>query len=210
MAREVPLDWSSRRRVWEAMSELFLDTEVRWSFPWVARALLESPYNEEELERIWRFEAVPEFRSNVLMVAGEWAALPFDEARMKRRASRSPSLWARCIPVWPGWLNAQWNEVMALCDRLRPYPAAEREAITLAWRALAEIYLEPPGEDTWTRERAEQSLREGAIDAPTLSRSFAEDIRPIYRRLLIDDERRAESERAASVQRAIDRAVGAT
>ena len=43
-----------RRLVWEALSELFLDTETRWYLSQVALALVRSRYTADELERILR------------------------------------------------------------------------------------------------------------------------------------------------------------
>ena len=49
-----------RKPVWEAMSDLFLDTETRWSVPYVARRCAESGSDDEELERIFWGEVFPE------------------------------------------------------------------------------------------------------------------------------------------------------
>jgi hypothetical protein len=86
-------DLDNRRRVWEALSDLYLDTDTSLSRQWRANILAACPYSLQELERILIEEVHPVCRSNLLCLAGEWAG--FDqqwlEARILRRSrSRSP------------------------------------------------------------------------------------------------------------------------
>ena len=69
----------SRRPVWEALSELFLDTELdETDFQRIAMCLAESPYGIGELEDILRFEVLPKLKWNLMCVAGEWAGFDRD------------------------------------------------------------------------------------------------------------------------------------
>ena len=77
-----PEDIVRRRPVWAAMSDMFLDTEVRWDVPFVARRCAESGYDDETLERIFWVEVFPEAIGNMLQVAGECAGLTLDEAAL--------------------------------------------------------------------------------------------------------------------------------
>lgn len=61
-----------RRRLWIALSELFLDTEVRWCFPWVAQQALELEYSWPEVESILYMEVAPVVSHNLFDVAGDW------------------------------------------------------------------------------------------------------------------------------------------
>jgi len=45
-------DLENRRRAWEALSDLYLDTDTSLSRPWRAEILASLPYSLEELEQI--------------------------------------------------------------------------------------------------------------------------------------------------------------
>lgn len=66
-------DLSARRPVWEALSDLFLDTDPSASRQWRAEQLAASPYTLEQLELILVDEVYPVCKYNLLSVAGEWA-----------------------------------------------------------------------------------------------------------------------------------------
>lgn len=87
-----------RRPVWEALSDLFLDTDVSLARQWRVDILAASPYVEGELEFILIDEVYPVCKYNLLSVAGEWAG--FDpqwlESRILQRAS---SRW-RAFHSW--------------------------------------------------------------------------------------------------------------
>ena len=86
-------DLENRRRAWEALSDLYLDTDTSLSRQWRAAILAASPYSLEELEQILVEEIHPACRSNLLCVAGEWAGFDMEwlEQRILRRVrSRSP------------------------------------------------------------------------------------------------------------------------
>ncbi len=195
-------DWSSRRRVWAALSEVFLDTETRWAFPAVALTLLESPFSSAEQERIWRYEAVPEFRGNVLTMFGEWAALPLDEVSLRRRARTAPTLWTRWWSTAPRWLTAQWRGIVALRERLAARPVVSRPAYADAWSTFSKVYLDDrPSADALTAHA--DALRVTGLAPEALGSTFERDFRPVYRDLLIEDERLSEAQRADHVHRAI-------
>lgn len=62
-----------RRRVWEAMSELYLDTDVDVEvLARVAEELARSPYSLPELQRILRHEVHPVLVQNLGTVAPVW------------------------------------------------------------------------------------------------------------------------------------------
>ena len=76
-------DIESRRPVWQALSDLFLDTDTSLSREWRVRELSKSPYSIEELEEILVTEVYPACRGNLLSIAGEWTG--FDMARLERK-----------------------------------------------------------------------------------------------------------------------------
>jgi hypothetical protein len=80
-----------RRPVWDALSTLFLDTDVSLDLEHRAAVLTASPYSIAELERILSDEVFPICSWNLLSVAGVWTG--FDQgwledqilSHMKRR-----------------------------------------------------------------------------------------------------------------------------
>jgi len=70
----VPVTEPRRLKVWQALSELFLDTEIdHRTFAYVAKAILDSEYSPEEIQTMLWGEVFPVLESNLRSVAGEWA-----------------------------------------------------------------------------------------------------------------------------------------
>ena len=65
-------DLEYRRPVWEALSDLFLDTDNSFTHPGRIAGLVASPYSLDELERILIDEVYPVCGSNLFSIAGEW------------------------------------------------------------------------------------------------------------------------------------------
>jgi hypothetical protein len=82
-------DIENRSPVWQALSDLFLDTDTSLSRDWRTRELARSPYSLEELEEILITEVYPACRANLFSVAGEWAGFDMQwlEGRIRRRAN---------------------------------------------------------------------------------------------------------------------------
>jgi len=126
----------ARRAVWIAMSDLFLDTDVRLFYVNVARVCAESPFSQQELERIFREEVAPVVSPNLLSVAGVWDA--FDEEWLVNAIStRKPRM---------GWLDFlsmnDYHSVALLIERLRALPPEARADRMAAWNALAPLFLD--------------------------------------------------------------------
>jgi len=65
-----------RRPVWEAMSDLFLDTELtEGCYRWIARRVVESGYSPAEIRAILWDEVYPVAESNLRHPAGAWAGI---------------------------------------------------------------------------------------------------------------------------------------
>jgi hypothetical protein len=79
-------DLAARQPVWEALSEMFLDTDVSVSRQWRTDQLAASPYSLEQLEFILVDEVYPVCKYNLLSVAGEWAG--FDQEMLQSRILR--------------------------------------------------------------------------------------------------------------------------
>lgn len=94
-------DLVNRRPVWEALSALFLDTELDTDVRRrLVRVLASSVYTLDELESILYDEVYPVLIGNLWCMAGEWNGFDLDwlETRLLERLAR-PKWWPR-IPRW--------------------------------------------------------------------------------------------------------------
>jgi len=67
----------NRLKIWQALSELFLDTEVEdATFARIARVVLETGYSAQEVRNILWNEVFPVLEANLRSMAGEWAGWP--------------------------------------------------------------------------------------------------------------------------------------
>lgn len=128
---------SERRDLWIALSDLFLDTDVRLSYPYVARVAAETPYSMDELEAIYRNEVAPIVEDNLLEVAGEWAMFP-EEWLVSAIAARG----AEPYVMLTGAIH-DWQAVAHLTQRLRAMPPEERMARTQLWDRLKLLFMDP-------------------------------------------------------------------
>jgi hypothetical protein len=95
MSASVPFssrELEQRRPVWDALSTLYLDTDVTLLRAYRARILAASPFSLEELEAILIDEVYPVCWANLLSIPGEWAG--FDAAWLESRiVERLTSPW---------------------------------------------------------------------------------------------------------------------
>jgi hypothetical protein len=89
-------DLKNRAPVWQALSELFLDTSLDLADrDRIAAVLAASPYSTTELDEILLWEVYPVCWSNLFSIAGEWSE--FDPEWLQKRILHGPSLLRR---VW--------------------------------------------------------------------------------------------------------------
>lgn len=79
-------DLAARQPVWEALADLFLDTDTSMSRAWRVGQLLDSPYSLAQIEFILVEEVYPVCKYNLMSVAGEWAG--FDPDWLRERILR--------------------------------------------------------------------------------------------------------------------------
>lgn len=182
---------AARRPVWDALSELFLDTEVRVSVPWVATACARSPYGLEVLDGIFWREVFPLAIDNLLQVAGEWAGLALDEGALVRRAEGAAGPSPRRF--LSGWMvEAEWRAVQALVARLREEPPGRWPPLQRFWGLCCRQYLDLPAAGP---RPAELEGLEG-LDLLMEWRAFE----PVARGMLLKGERETAAARAAAVE----------
>jgi hypothetical protein len=122
-----------RVRVWSALSELYLDTEVGDLVPGIAATLAASPYGERELREILADEVGPVVWVNMLSVAGVWTG--FDEKWLTREILARGRGFVRRVPVLrevPRFLVTfmvlrDWHAVARRVRELRESSAAPHE-----------------------------------------------------------------------------------
>jgi hypothetical protein len=94
-------DLERRRPVWEAMSELFLDTQLgAKDHQRIANVLATSGYSARELDRILWQELCPVLAANLRSPAGEWAG--FDMQHAEREIVNHP---AGALRRWRSYLG---------------------------------------------------------------------------------------------------------
>lgn len=129
---------AARRPVWIALSELFLDTDVRIWYVNILRALAASPYTEEQLRFILDNEVAPVLEGNLLSVAGEWAG--FDESWLVG-AIAERCCKRRLTPALVN-LDEDWRALTLLLRTLRALPEAERPKRLDGWSVLLPLFLD--------------------------------------------------------------------
>ncbi|MDP2269427.1 MAG: hypothetical protein Q8N23_25120 [Archangium sp.] len=175
-------DLLRRRPVWEAMSDLFLDTETRWSVPHVARRCAASGHDDEALERIFWAEVFPEAIHNLLDIAGEWALLKLDEQALINRANHGSIPWLT-RRAHGGLVQASWLATRQVTAWLRELSPEERETRVRALDLLGRRYFEDP---------ARESLVASPIRMKEVMGVAREEwvrYEPVCRAMLMGDER---------------------
>jgi hypothetical protein len=113
----------SRRPLWAALSNLFLDTELDdGDHDHIAAVLAESVYSIAECEEILFTELYPILIGNMRSVAGVWSGfdLVWLEGAILRRKRRSF--------VWPRWLQTGRWRIAADWTRIKELVASRRAA----------------------------------------------------------------------------------
>jgi len=204
-----PEDLERRRPVWDVMSDVFLDTETRWEMPRIALVLARSGYSAEELEAIWEHEIVPECAWNLLQPAGQWALFVVDEERLTERADGKRPLLDRMMGVAsPLVVGGQWRAVGAMREALLALSADEgaQAARAAMWTAFVHAYIDGRADQPALPAADVEMLQATGAEGPELVAAF-EAVRPVFRSLLLRDERAHEDRRAAAVRELIARAT---
>ncbi len=165
--------------VWLALSDLFLDTDTRLSFPYIARTLAASPFADHELEAIFQNEVAPAVEFNLFDIAGEWVG--FDETWLIAEITkRPPKPYALRSPD----THLAFQAVLGLAHHLRRLPDDAHPARIEAWRLLAKLYVNrdcPP-----PLELASLPFSPGELTA-----IFRLEVQPAYRPFALSYRRHA-------------------
>jgi hypothetical protein len=111
-----------RLRLWSALSNLFLDTEIAdYMFAHIARVIREDGYTKEEAEHVLWQEVYPVLEANLRSVAGVWAGWPHEW--LVEHISVSSPAQRRAVMGEPGIIReirSCWGRV---CAELEADPA---------------------------------------------------------------------------------------
>jgi hypothetical protein len=123
----------ARLPLWEALSSLWLDTELTdWDLEWIARVMNESGLTIEELWRVYSREVAPVVYMNLYSVAGQWSGFSPDWLRTEivrnlRDRPRRTRFWTlfpitRCLML--SQTDDDWKKLVAIVRRHRNERAA--------------------------------------------------------------------------------------
>lgn len=106
------MDLSSRRAVWQCLSELFLDTELsEGDFARLADELRQSGCSLPEIESILKCEVAPVLGGNLLVTAGVWEGLSVEQIEGRYLAGRGRSTLTGCLTL--RLIRSDWARVKA-------------------------------------------------------------------------------------------------
>lgn len=194
-----PLELQVRRPVWTAMSDLFLDTETRWSIPYVGRVCAASGLDDEQLERVFWCEVFPLAIYNLHDIAGEWAMLNLPEPELVERAENPRH--DRVLELTSAWMvKRTWEASKIVCRRLRTEPVERALLLQRCWDGFGQPYLE--------REEAfgTSAPRAGLVEARLAGVDLLAEwrfYRPVLLSVVSEDEEKGGVARDAEVERLI-------
>ncbi|HEX3135412.1 MAG TPA: hypothetical protein VHX44_17745 [Planctomycetota bacterium] len=118
-------DIDQRRTVWEALSELYLDTDTSLTRASRAKVLASSSYSLAELEKILANEVHPVCFPNQFQIAGEWVG--FDLEWLEKGILKRQSSAFR----WFNWFwvfninSSEWRRTKSAVAAFRESPRKE-------------------------------------------------------------------------------------
>lgn len=172
-----PSTYTPHERLWIALSDLFLDTEVRWSLPYIARVAIEEGFSWSQVCHILDCEVTPVLAPNLYDIAGEWAGFPEDWLLAQLHQSLPDPEGKRELS---GDLYDALESVHSYLSQISPVELRDEES---RLSSLLRLCLEPVWSKlgsfwTWTRLLARCSTQE-------VERSFQDGVRPFIFRQLI-------------------------
>ncbi|MBE2252918.1 MAG: hypothetical protein IAE78_25520 [Myxococcus sp.] len=126
------------------MSDLFLDTEVRWSVPFLGSVCAASGLDDATLDGVFWCEVFPLAIFNLHDLAGEWAMLELPEPALIARAEKPTR--ARLEELTSAWMvRPQWEAALVVSRRLRGEDPARVKPLVRLWDVYGKRYLEDLG-----------------------------------------------------------------
>ena len=106
-----------RLKIWRALSDLFLDTEITdGTYLHIAKIIQETEFSASEVETILWHEVYPVLEGNLRSVAGEWVGWPDDWLMEHLSVCNNPSA-IMGEPTIINEIKECWSKVMAILPR---------------------------------------------------------------------------------------------
>ncbi len=168
-----PEEIARKQPLWVALSDLFLDTEVRLDLPRAAAEAVKAEIPAPEMIRIFNREVTPVVGWNLLDVAGEWVG--FEKEWLTEQIVAGASLPSKAL-AWTlrGELRNYEKALTHLHHHLTRRP---KDLIVLT--VLTELYF-----STEWRHRLRGLVTLGSFDWPQLESLKDEVLDPAYRPLV--------------------------
>ncbi len=175
-----PSPYTSQERLWIALSDLFLDTEVRWSLPYVARVAVEEEFSWRQVCHILDYEVTPVLAPNLYDIAGEWAGFPDDWLLAQLHQSSAAAKGKRELG------NHLYDALESLHFYLSQFPPFELRVEASRLTALIKLCFEVH----WTRLGSFWSWARRLTGWPleSVEQSFQAGIRPFIFRQLVHSQ----------------------
>lgn len=118
-------DLRNRRPIWQALSELFLDSDTSCDHNVRVHVLASSPYSIEQLEQILIEEVYPVCRSNLLSPAGVWSGFDGDWLERNVLAGERSMLLRLQVPL----TSCRFSVARALIPRWSEWKRLKAEIV---------------------------------------------------------------------------------
>lgn len=124
----VPGEVHARIPAWNALSDLYLDTDVALSHDHIVRTLAASPYSLDDMHEMLMYDVHPALYQNLMSMTGEWAG--FDDAWLLERIEtirRQPRWRRRISHGFARDISVQWRMLEPMIRAARsvaPQPPA--------------------------------------------------------------------------------------
>lgn len=114
-------DIENRKPVWDALSDLYLDTEIQdYTLASIADTCARSPYSIVEIERIMFLEVQPIVGINLKSITGVWDYFDQEwlaEKIMTRYKRHSWRFWN--IHLGKRYFGKQWRDIISKIQEIR-------------------------------------------------------------------------------------------
>ncbi|MEO6952106.1 MAG: hypothetical protein ABI321_09850 [Polyangia bacterium] len=203
-----------RRKAWVALSHIYCHSEIRDGLPEAALQLLDSGYDDAQLESIFLDEVTPILHWNLKQIHG---ACDVDLDWLERRIvqDRKPDVAPRTLGTWSRWLQRfrarpalrELHVLIQLVSRARAVPGDEREAWARGLGVLVSLYFERPSLDAFLEKHTDRLLGAGLRPTQLLALPAA-DLYPLFEMLRVRVIDPREDISRARVQEVVARASG--
>ena len=125
--------------LWLALSDLFLDTETRWSLPRIAGIAVKRGFTWPQVKFALEKEVAPVVGPNLLSVAGEWAGFEEDWLFKNIRSSKNSLIKQGAAKIWSYISREQLQALEKLYQYLDDWEASDADELQNEIRLLSDL-----------------------------------------------------------------------